>query len=39
MIHEPVAAGEDDQAIGLNECGHLGGETVVVAEAQFLDGD
>ncbi len=36
---EALGAGQDDEQIGAREDGDFGGKPVVVAEAQFLDGD
>ena len=38
-VLESVDAGEDDEVVGADELGDFGGESVVVSEAEFLDGD
>ncbi len=39
LARQALGAGQDDEQIRVRQDGDLRGETVVVAEAQFLDGD
>ena len=36
---QPVGTGQQDEEPGVHQLGDLGGETVIVSEAEFLDGD